>query len=155
VTFTGEYEHTIDAKNRLAIPAEIRSKLDPEIHGTSFYLALGSDGYLWLWPQKTFEALSQAVKPTLLPADEWMQYEQLMYSQATELEIDKTGRIRVPERMRTRFGLGRSIVILGVRDHLELRDAEEWEARREGQLKKLAEIMLRARQAMDSESQEG
>ena len=50
--FTGEYEHTIDAKQRLAIPSEIRARLDPKVHGQAFYLAPGANGHLWLWPER-------------------------------------------------------------------------------------------------------
>ena len=59
MAFLGEYEHSIDAKQRLAIPAEVRDLLHPESHGSAFVAAPGGNGSLWLWPEKTFETLSQ------------------------------------------------------------------------------------------------
>ena len=56
--FTGEYEHSIDAKQRLAIPSDLRGRLDPEIHGSAFYVAPGQQGSLWIWPEKTFEQMA-------------------------------------------------------------------------------------------------
>src|SRR4051812_9289698 len=99
VLFTGEYEHTIDAKQRLAIPSEIRSRLDPKIHGQSFYLTLGANLHLWLWPEKTFETMAGAHESSLLKPEEMMEYEEILFSQASRLEIDTAGRIRLPERM--------------------------------------------------------
>ena len=51
MVFSGEYEHTIDAKHRLAIPAELRARLNAEVHGEGFYLVPGPNGALWVWPQ--------------------------------------------------------------------------------------------------------
>ena len=63
--FTGEYLHTIDDKQRLAVPSEIRSRLKPEIHGEAFYLVPGANGSLWLWPERTFERISAALESRL------------------------------------------------------------------------------------------
>ena len=147
--FTGEYEHTIDAKHRLAIPAELRALLDPEHHGDGFYLAPGPNSALWLWPQRTFQALSSTLEQTLLPAEELMEYEQLLFSQANRLPLDSAGRIRLPERMIRRFSLGQRVTVLGVNDHLELHDAERWDRQRDEKLDMQREIIIRARQLMD------
>ena len=146
--FTGEYEHTVDAKQRLAIPAEIRSRLDPETEGRAFYLVPGPNAVLWLWPERTFEQMAGALERSLVPPEEMMEFEELLFSQASRLEMDKAGRIRLPERMLEMAGLGTQVMILGVRDHLELRDPTEWETKRQPDLTKQAEIMLRARLAL-------
>lgn len=145
--FTGEYEHSIDAQQRLAIPSDIRARLDAAAAGTALYLVPGPNGAVWLWPEATFEAMVGAMDQSLLPADEMMEFDELFFSLAERVEMDKAGRIRVPERLKTLGGLGQSVVILGVRDHLELRDSEQWAARRAEKLAKQNEIMLRARQA--------
>jgi MraZ protein len=148
VLFTGEYEHTIDAKQRLAIPADIRSRLDPKTHGSALYLTLGANLHLWLWPEKTFERMAGGYESSLLKAEEVMEFEEILYSQASRLDLDNAGRVRLPERMLAEAGLGQTVVILGVKDHLELRDPEQWKASRQQKLAKQAEIMLRARNAM-------
>jgi MraZ protein len=146
--FTGEYEHTIDAKQRLAIPAEIRSQLDPKLHGEAFYAGPGPNSELWLWPERTFERMATAVEDTLLRGQEMMEFEESVFPRSRRLEIDKAGRVRLPDQMLTEFGLSQTVVILGVKDHLELRDPQRWRARRQQTIAKQPEIMLRAREAM-------
>lgn len=153
--FTGEYEHVIDAKQRLAIPAEIRARLEGTEHTNTFYLVWGGNGVLWLWPEKTFEQMAHAVTPSLLPNEDMMEFEELLYSQASRLEMDKAGRIRLPERMIQEAGLGSSVVILGVRDRLELYEAEAWKERRPQTMARGPEIMLKARGALDAQQRSG
>ena len=146
--FTGEYEHTIDAKQRLAVPAEVREQLAVEDSGEVLFVAPGANGFLWLWPERTFERMTQAMEASLIPGEEMMQFEELIFPQSRRLEIDKAGRIRLPESMLTEFGLGQTVVVLGVKDHLELRDPQEWKQQRQENLAKRRDIMLRAREAL-------
>lgn len=146
--FTGEHEHSIDAKQRLAIPAEIRAQLDPETHGESFILAPGADGEIWLWPEKTFFQMTGALEQSLLPPDEMAVFEKLLFTQAKRLEIDKAGRIRLPQGAIDTLGLSDSVIILGVKDHLELREPARWKQERTEMLSKQREIMMQARQAL-------
>jgi|TARA_B100001059_G_scaffold91430_1_gene90326 MraZ protein len=148
VLFTGEYEHAIDAKQRLAIPSDLRSRLDPEIHGSAFYVAPGQRGSLWVWPEKTFEHMAAATELSLVPDEDLLEYEQLLYSQAARVDLDKTGRIRIPDRMIRMAGLQSNVVVLGVKDHLEVHDPKAWAALREEKFASQAEIMLRARRAI-------
>jgi len=149
VLFTGEYERTIDAKHRLAIPAEIRSQMDAELHGTALYLAPGGNGRAWLWPEKTFEQMAGAMEQSLLKDEELMEFEELMFSQSQRCEIDKAGRVRLAERMLREHQLGESVIILGVKDHLELCDPAQWTRQRQQMLEKKSEIMLRASRALE------
>lgn len=146
--FTGEYEHTVDAKGRLAIPSEIRNRLDPAVHGRGLYLAPGPSDALWLWPAKTFERMAAASEASLLPDEDLLEFEELLYSQSTHVELDSAGRIRIPERLLNMAQLGSSVVLLGVKDHLELRDPQRWASQRDTRLAQQADIMVRARQAM-------
>jgi MraZ protein len=145
VLFTGEHEHTIDAKQRLAIPAEIRSRLG---ESPVFYVVPGPNGALWMWPEATFEAMAGALEQSLLPGEEVMEFEELLFSQAARIEADKAGRVRVPERLLRLASIETQVTVLGVKDHLELRDPAEWAARRTDKLAKQGEIMLRARRAL-------
>ncbi len=148
VLFTGEYEHTIDAKSRLAIPAEIRAGLEAAHHGTAFYVAPGTADTLWLWPERLFEKMAAASEASLLPDEDLLEFEELLYSQACRADLDKAGRIRIPERLLTMAGLGSSVTLLGVKDHLELRDPQRWARQRDDKLAKQSDIMMRARRAM-------
>lgn len=149
--FTGEHEHTIDSKHRLAVPSVIRSRLESRDHTNVFYLVKGANGALWLWPEKTFEERAGAMKQSLLPTKEMMEFGELLFSQTTRLELDKAGRIRLPERILKEAGIAGSVMILGINDHLELRDPAEWRIRLQQKLSKHEEIMDNARRVMEEQ----
>jgi MraZ protein len=158
--FTGEYEHTIDAKQRMAIPSEIRAQLGvvgggadgaKESKPVVLYIVPGANGHLWLWPEETFAEMAGALEKSLLPGEELMEFEEFLFSQSRKLEIDKAGRVRLPDRMLIDAGLGQVVVILGVKDHLELRDPEQWNRQRKEKQGRQKEIMLRARKALEQQ----
>ena len=121
VLFTGEYEYTIDAKGRLAIPAEIRSWLDPQKGGCGFYITAGPNDALWLWPERTFERIAGAIEESLLQTEEQIEFDEITFPSARHLEMDKSGRVLLPQKMIETAGIGSKVMILGMRDHLELR----------------------------------
>lgn len=146
--FTGEYEHAIDAKQRLAIPAEVRAQLERAEQELVLYAVPGPNGAIWLWPDRTFQEIALEVDSSLLPEEDTMVFEELLFSQAARLEIDSAGRVRVPERLLRMAGIEGTATVLGVKDHLELREPKAWADRKTRVL--LAEqgaIMMRARQA--------
>ena len=146
--FLGEYEHSIDAKQRLAIPAEVRDVLNPEIHGVAFVAAPGGNGSLWLWPEKPFETLSKELAGSLLGNDDLDDFERLVYSQSARVPLDSAGRIRIPARLLDRYNLTNSVTVLGVRDHLELMKPKSWREEQSRLEPARTDIWRRARQAM-------
>ncbi len=146
--FTGEYEHTIDAKNRLAIPADIRGRLDPEKDGEAFYVLLGPDCILWLYPDRYFESLVRTLDQALLGDENLLEYEQLTFPMARRLEVDSTGRIRLPDMLLKRARLRQQVTLIGVRDHLEVRDTEQWQVDLEQRLANQSAILMKARQRL-------
>lgn len=146
--FLGEYEHSLDPKQRLAIPAELRDVLRPEQHGEALIAAPGANGCLWLWPEKTFQELSSSLGGSLLGDEDMQQFERLMFSQAARMPLDAAGRIRIPDRLLQAFKLSGSVMILGVRDHLEVCDPEVWKAEQASLQPLQADIWKRARQAL-------
>ena len=150
--FTGEFEHTIDSKGRVAVPREVRGVLDPAVHGDGFYLTPDGESGLELWPRKTFEAMVGSMKSEMVADMDVRSWETLVFSTATALSLDSSGRIRLPEKHLKRAGIKGKVVILGIRDHLELRQPEEWEVEREAMFKQAGEIMRRARKAMTTQS---
>jgi MraZ protein len=146
--FLGEYEHSLDPKQRLAVPAELRDVMKPELHGEAFIAVPGANTYLWLWPEKTFQELSGALGGSLLGDEDMQQFERLIYSQAARLTVDSAGRIRIPDRLLQAFGLSGSVMILGVRDHLEICNPAEWRAEQQRLQPAQVDIWRRARQAL-------
>lgn len=153
--FLGEYEHTLDQKQRLAIPSELRDVFDPKVHGEAFIAAPGANGSLWLWPEKTFAQLSQDLGGSLLGEPGLQDFERLVFSQAARVPLDSAGRVRIPDRLLAKFGLAGSIMILGVRDHLELTDPEAWKRDQERLQPATEDIWRRARMAMAAAQRQG
>lgn len=149
--FTGYYEHTIDSKNRLAIPSKFRSRMDPEADGTAFVMVPGQpSSTLWLYTERHFDALAGRADSELIPDDDQLRFEQMYYMLAERLELDTQGRILVPERMLKRSGLVRDVVICGVRDHVEIRPREGFEDEVDAAWSRYREVQVRAREAYQS-----
>jgi len=144
VVFTGTYEHTIDTKNRLAIPADFRNAVQRAVGaGESdplvFYVTFGDKQTLHLFPQKTFEQQAEAFGQS---EQDLADYEQLFYSLAHRVELDRQGRVRLPENLLRRSGLGSEVALLGVRDHIEVHDRQAWLAHVERVLAERPEMIV-------------
>jgi len=124
---TGEYQHVVDDKGRVLISNRLRSQIDADEHGSNFYLVLGADGILCLYPERYFERIAGLVGSSITAADEAVAFERLSFALATKAELDSQGRLLINERLRKRVGLRDRIVLLGVRDHIELWNEEDWD----------------------------
>jgi MraZ protein len=128
MVFTGYYEHSIDDKNRLAIPAKFRSRWNDDRDGTGWVIVPGRPaGTLWLYPERHFERLVGQGDSELIPNADQLGFDQTFFPLAEHVELDKQGRILIPERMLQRSGLEREVIICGVRDHLEVRRRDDFE----------------------------
>lgn len=146
---TGAFEYTIDAKNRLSIPAQIRNQLDVERDGTRFYLVPGArPGTLSIYPEKTFRRRHERrPNPEILHGD-LLNYTQVFYSMATLLEVDKQGRVLLPERHLRLASIGRDVYITGSGDHLDLWNKADYEKFAEENWSHYAELQDRARKCL-------
>jgi MraZ protein len=144
----GEYDLTIDEKNRLLVPAEVRRSLDPEADGGAFFVTVGKNRKPWLYPERRYEALVSKLESQLTPADDELAFDQMVFSMASREEWDSQGRLLLKEKYRTRTGLAREITMIGVRDHLEIWNRDDWAKRRDELEGQRAEISARQRQQM-------
>lgn len=127
--FVGAYELRIDDKNRCSVPHPVRSKMNCDIDGRSFYVLPGfRRGTLALYAEKYFEQLRQAVPPANQLADDVHEWRQFEYSHCYLLDPDSQGRVLIPERLLKQAGLGREVTMIGVQDHLELWNTADYEA---------------------------
>ena len=124
---TGEYEHVIDDKNRVLISNKLRNQIDTEIHGSNFYLSVGANGVLCLYPEKCFERLIAALAKKNAAADEAVAYERMSFALAGKVELDSQGRLLLNERLRKRAGLKDNVMLTGAGDHIELWNTQDWE----------------------------
>lgn len=101
---TGEYQHVIDGKNRVLISNKLRSQIDCEEHGSNFYLVLGANGILCLYPEKYFEQIVLSVAPGKSAPDEAVAFERMSFALASKVELDAQGRLLLNERLRKKSG---------------------------------------------------
>ncbi len=124
---TGEYQHVVDGKSRVLISNKLRNQIDVDEHGSNFYLILGANGVLCLYPEKYFEQIALAVTPGTTAPDEAVAFERMSFALASKVELDGQGRLLLNEKLRKRAGLKDNITLVGVRDHIELWNSESWE----------------------------
>ena len=123
---TGTYEHSIDAKGRLFIPAKLREEL-----GVTFYLAMGVDECLAIYPQETWNRFTE--KFASLPMSQSAAMRPL-FANASKCELDSQGRIVIPQKLRKYAGLEKDAVIIGVNDRAEIWSADTGNAREEEEM---------------------
>ena len=152
---TGEYQHVVDGKSRVLISNKLRNQIDVDEHGSNFYLVLGSNGILCLYPEKYFEQIVLAVAPGSAAPDETVAFERISFALASKVELDAQGRLLLNERLRKRAGLKDHITLVGVRDHIELWNSENWEQYLTDHMAQYQKQMLQARQiVLQKESRE-
>ena len=123
----GEHELTIDHKNRLLIPAEIRKKLIPERDGTSFFLVIGKNRKPWLYAENYYQHLVSLRQQALTPDDDVLTFNQYHFAMVSQVEWDKQGRIQLREKTLKRTGTQKEVILIGAGDHLELWNRSDWE----------------------------
>ncbi len=152
---TGEYEHTLDEKSRLFVTNKLRNQIDVEEHGSSFYLVLGANGILCLYPEKYFQQIVLAGAPGTAAPDESVVFERLSFALASKVELDRQGRLLLAEKIRKRAKLGTSLTLVGVRDHVELWNTDDWEKYLQDNFSQYQQQMAQARQTvLQKESRE-
>ncbi len=143
---TGEYELTIDEKNRLSVPARIREQIDPQEHGQGFYQVLGVNRILSLYPDKYYQRIALAVAPRMVAPDESLAFDRVNYALAGRVELDRQGRVLLNEKALRRVGLKEQVTLIGARDHLEIWDQQQWEQYLEEHLLDHEQMLLKARE---------
>ena len=121
--FMGEFQHSIDAKGRLIVPAKFREKL-----GDTFVVTRGLDGCLFGYPLDEWNKLEEKLNEMPLAKKDARLFVRFFYSAATECEIDKQGRINIPQTLRAHAQLEKSCVIIGVSNRIEIWDEARWQS---------------------------
>jgi len=124
VLLTGTYSRTLDDKKRLALPKRVREQLDDP---ATLFVTPGPDQCLWLYTQQGLDQLADKLDKAPAADAEARVFRRLYFAQTEAVDLDRSGRILVPERLVQFAGLQRDVVLLGVRDHLELWDGQRWQ----------------------------
>jgi MraZ protein len=120
--FLGRFEHSVDAKGRVAVPARFRDRLAGEL-----VLTRGNDRCLYLFTQDSWEPL--AAKLNALPTGDAdaRNLRRAVFSAAEPVELDKQGRIVVAEHLRQYASISGNVTIIGLGDYIEIWDQTAWE----------------------------
>lgn len=122
IMFMGQYEHSIDAKGRIIIPAKYREDL-----GENFVVTRGLDGCLFLYPNEEWQAFVDKLQN--LPSNQnTRKLQREFLSKAMDVSLDKQGRILVPSMLRTAAALEKEVVFVGMMNRVEVWDKERLEA---------------------------
>ena len=140
----GEYEHTLDDKNRLTMPARFR-----QAFADGIVLTRGMDGCLFGYALDGWERFVGDRLGGLDPlSKEARQMSRFVFSGAAEAELDKQGRVMVPAALLSHAKLAREVVVAGVRDHVEIWDRAAWRTQLEeveGSVESVAERLAQQR----------
>ncbi len=124
MAFRGTFDYSLDAKNRLTVPAKFRNVL-----GESVVLAQGVERCVAVWRSEDYDAYVQGVTSQFAPMSKQREKLQRYFSaNSQDTEIDSAGRVMVPNFLIDHAGLGKEVVVTGVDDRLEIWDRAAWAA---------------------------
>lgn len=139
--FTGHYDHLIDAKNRLAIPADIRSQWKAEECGGAWYAMPWPGGIIRLFTEVVYKKEAAGYSGSLTPNKTLSKLQITLFGLSKRLETDAAGRIRIPEEHLALTGLPREVALVGAGSWLEIRDRAQWKASIKERLEQLPELL--------------
>lgn len=120
--FMGEYQHSLDDKGRLIVPAKFRDAL-----GESFILTRGLDNCLYGYPHSEWKMIEEKIKQLPTNNPETRAFMRLFFSGAVEAELDKQGRIMIPQQLREHALIEKDVYVIGVSTKIEVWSKENWE----------------------------
>lgn len=119
----GEYEHSLDVKGRLIMPAKLREDM-----GEKFIITKGLDGCLFGFSQNEWLSFEEKLKTLPLTNKNARDFVRFFLSGAIECEIDKQGRFLIASNLREYANMEKDVVIIGVGTRLEIWDREKWQS---------------------------
>lgn len=120
--FYGEYQHSVDAKGRVIIPSKFRDGL-----GEKFIVTKGLDNCLFAYSTEEWSNLEAKLKALPFTDKDVRAFVRFFFAGAAECEVDKQGRILLPQNLREYAGLEKDIYVIGVSTRVEIWDKAKWE----------------------------
>jgi MraZ protein len=119
--FLGQYQHTLDSKYRLIIPARFR-----ELLADGAYIIQGMDQNLMVMTSKTFELINERINAESITDSKVRLLRRLLFSNGERVDVDSAGRILLPPFLRQAAGLDSEVVIVGAGNYFEIWSPERW-----------------------------
>jgi len=133
--FLGRFDHVVDEKGRLAIPARFRSDV-----GEGMVITRGTDRCLYIFPLTTWQGIAARLDALPMGDANARNLRRAAFSAAEPAELDKQGRVMLSERLRTYAGLTSSVAVVGMNSYVEIWDSAAWEAL-EAQVEEQGEVI--------------
>lgn len=119
--FMGEYLHSVDIKGRISIPSKFR-----ELLGETFIVTRGLDGCLFVYTREEWNNIERKLKELPFTQKDARAFTRFFFSGACECEIDKQGRVVVPQTLRDFASIDKEVIIIGVSTRVEIWSVEKW-----------------------------
>ncbi len=119
--FAGEYQHTLDEKGRVTIPARLREEL-----GDRFVITRGLDRCLFVYPLSEWAKVEEKLRNLPFTRSDNRAFTRLFFSGAAELEVDRQGRVLIPQNLREYAGIEKEVMIIGVSTRVEVWSEQAW-----------------------------
>jgi MraZ protein len=118
----GAHSYQLDPKGRVSLPARFREAL-----GDGCWLTIGQDRCLFVFPRAEWERRSQEVSSSPLSDTRGRAYARMFFANSDQARVDGQGRLTIPQRLRDAVDIAKEVVVLGVRDRIEIWDRAAWE----------------------------
>ena len=119
----GEFRHTMDDKNRLSLPAKFRKEM-----GKKIIITRGLDRCLFVYPVGEWKKFSDKISALSIGSSEGRGFSRAMLGGATETDVDGSGRVLVPDHLKSYASLGSKVVVAGIHTRIELWNEDAWNA---------------------------
>jgi len=123
---TGTFPRNLDEKQRVALPKPLRAAISAAAD-EGLFIAPATDGSLAIYGQGSFSRLAERLSKAPTAGADVRAFGRLFYANASRVELDSQGRVRIPQELARWAGLTSSVVLVGVGDHVELWDAQRWQ----------------------------
>ena len=118
----GTHSYSLDPKGRVSLPARFR-----EAFADGVWLTIGQDGCLYVFPRAEWERRSEEIASSPLSDADGRAFSRLFFGASDEAKVDSQGRVTIPPRLRDAVGITKDVVVLGVRDRMEIWDRASYE----------------------------
>jgi len=123
--FYGEYEHTLDVKGRVIIPAKFR-EIFKEHYTERFFITRGLDQCLFVFTEEVWKSQERKFREMPFTKGEARRFNRLFFSGAAEVLCDKQGRVLIPDYLKSFAAIEQDVMIIGVSDRIEIWSKEKW-----------------------------
>jgi MraZ protein len=138
--FRGSFEHSVDSKGRVSVPAKFRDIIAERYEG-KLVMTMDLDRCVTIYPLEEWERVEEKIRNVPQMQKEVKDYMRFIFSAATESDLDRQGRILIPSGLREHAGISKSVVVVGIINKFEIWDKATWHARRSQNSDKISETL--------------